>query len=101
MQTVYVAGYIASTLVFIALYMKDMLTLRILAICSNIAFLVYGSITHLAPVIVLSALLLPMNVWRLIAAIERRRGPQRPHERRRNQTVMSLTGWRVLRRPSK
>jgi hypothetical protein len=74
MQSVYLAGYIASALVFIALCMKDMLPLRVLAICSNVAFLVYGGVTHLAPVIILYALLLPMNVWRLIAAIERRRG---------------------------
>lgn len=73
MRSVYVAGYIASMLVFIALYMKDVLPLRVLAICSNVTFLVYGSITHLAPVIVLSALLLPLNVWRLIAALDRRR----------------------------
>ena len=73
MQTVYVAGYIASALVFIALYMKDMLPLRVLAICSNVAFLVYGGIMHLAPVMVLSALLLPLNVWRLLAAMDRRR----------------------------
>ena len=73
MQTVYVAGYIASALVFIALYMKDMLPLRVLAICSNVAFLVYGGIMHLPPVIVLSALLLPLNVWRLLAAMDWRR----------------------------
>jgi CRP/FNR family cyclic AMP-dependent transcriptional regulator len=73
MQTVYVAGYIASALVFIALYMKDMLPLRVLAICSNVAVLVYGGIMHLAPVMVLSALVLPLNVWRLLAAMDRRR----------------------------
>jgi hypothetical protein len=73
MRSVYVASYIASTLLFIAMYMKDMLPLRVIAICSNVVFLIYGSITHLAPVIVLSALLLPVNVWRLVAAVDRRR----------------------------
>ncbi len=73
MHSVYIAYYIASALVFIALCMKDMLPLRVLAICSNVAFLVYGGTAHLAPVIVLYALLLPLNVWRLLAAIERRR----------------------------
>jgi hypothetical protein len=59
--------------VFSAFYMKDMVSLRVLAICSNIAFLVFASSIHLVPVIVLHAVLLPLNVWRLIAAIERRR----------------------------
>jgi hypothetical protein len=74
MHTVNVAGYIAFALVFSAFYMKDMVSLRALAICSNIAFLVYGSSMHLTPVIVLHALLLPLNILRLIAAVERRRG---------------------------
>jgi CRP/FNR family cyclic AMP-dependent transcriptional regulator len=73
MHSVDVAGYIASALVFSAFYMKDMVPLRILAICSNVAFLIYGTSMLLTPVIVLHALLLPLNVWRLIAAIERRR----------------------------
>lgn len=73
MQSIYVAGYIASALVFIALYMKDTLPLRILAICSNVAFLMYGGIMHLPLVVVLSALMLPLNVWRLLAAMDRRR----------------------------
>jgi hypothetical protein len=73
MHTVDVAGYIASALVLSAFYMKDMVPLRVLAICSNVAFLVYGSSMHLTPVIVLHALLLPLNVLRLIAAVEWRR----------------------------
>ena len=73
MHSVNVAGYIAFALVFSAFYMKDMVSLRVLAICSNVAFLVFASSIHLVPVIVLHAVLLPLNVWRLIAAIERRR----------------------------
>jgi hypothetical protein len=73
MHTMDVAGYIAFALVFSAFYMKEMVSLRVLAICSNVAFLIYGSSMHLTPVIVLHALLLPLNILRLIAAMERRR----------------------------
>jgi hypothetical protein len=73
MHSVNLAGYIAFALVFGAFYMKDMVLLRVLAICSNVAFLVFGSSMNLVPVIVLHAALLPLNVWRLIALIERQR----------------------------
>jgi hypothetical protein len=73
MHSVNVAGYIAFVLVFSAFYMKDMVSLRVLAICSNVAFLVFAGSMHLVPVIILHAVLLPLNVWRLIALIERRR----------------------------
>jgi hypothetical protein len=73
MPSVDIAGYIASALVLTAFYMKDMVPLRFAAICSNLAFLIYGASMHLVPVIVLHTLLLPLNVWRLIAAMNRRR----------------------------
>ena len=37
-------GYLASALVLAAFCMKEMIPLRVVAICSNIAFLVYGTI---------------------------------------------------------
>jgi hypothetical protein len=74
MHSVDVTGFVASALVLAAFYMKDMVPLRIAAICSNIAFLAYGGVMHLAPVVALHALLLPLNVWRLIALTYRRNG---------------------------
>lgn len=68
MHSTDVVGYIASALVLITFYMKDMVALRVAAICSNVAFLVYGGSLHLAPVIFLHSLLLPLNVWRLTSA---------------------------------
>jgi hypothetical protein len=35
-------GYVASVLVFSAFCMKDMIPLRLVAVCSNVAFLTYG-----------------------------------------------------------
>jgi len=58
-------GYLASALVLAAFCMKEMIPLRLVAVCSNIAFLVYGLALGLAPVWLLHAVLLPVNCWRL------------------------------------
>jgi hypothetical protein len=59
------AGYLASSLVITAFCMKDILRLRLAASVSNVAFLVYGLALGLAPVWLLHAILLPVNLWRL------------------------------------
>jgi hypothetical protein len=61
------SGYIASLLVFLTFYMKDMVPLRVVALFSNVAFLVYGGALHLWPVILLHGALIPINIWRLAA----------------------------------
>jgi CRP/FNR family cyclic AMP-dependent transcriptional regulator len=61
-----VAGYGASLLVFCAFYMKAMVPLRTIAIASNVAFVVYGIGHQLNPVLILHALLLPLNSLRLL-----------------------------------
>jgi CRP/FNR family cyclic AMP-dependent transcriptional regulator len=42
MRWVDLAGYAASSLVFLTFYMKGMVPLRVIALCSNVAFLIYG-----------------------------------------------------------
>jgi hypothetical protein len=64
-----VAGYMASALVVVTFYMKDMVPLRIAALCSNVAFLIYGIGLGLGPVVVLHGTLIPLNIWRLLAAL--------------------------------
>jgi CRP/FNR family cyclic AMP-dependent transcriptional regulator len=59
-----VAGYLASALVLATFCMKTMIPLRIAAICSNVAFIVYGFYEELYPVLALHAILLPLNSWR-------------------------------------
>ena len=59
------AGYLASGLVVMAFCMKDIIPLRVVALTSNIAFLIYGIALGLAPVWLLHAILLPINGWRL------------------------------------
>lgn len=59
------AGYIASGLVVMAFCMKDLMYLRVIALASNVAFLIYGLGLDLVPVWVLHAILLPVNICRL------------------------------------
>jgi hypothetical protein len=64
-----IIGYLASALVLTTFCMRDMVALRCMAIASNVAFIAYGGLANLGPVLVLHLLLLPINtlhlmVWR-------------------------------------
>ena len=61
-----IIGYIASGLVLATFWTNDLRRLRILAILSNIAFISYGALVWLPPVLSLHLLLLPLNAARLI-----------------------------------
>jgi CRP-like cAMP-binding protein len=67
-----VSGYLASGLVFLTFCMKTLIPLRIVAMLSNVAFIVYGIAADLKPVLVLHATLLPLNVLRTMQQIELR-----------------------------
>jgi len=69
MMLLTVVGYAASALVVLTFYMKDMVSLRIAALCSNVAFLVYGVGRGLGPVVLLHGTLIPLNAWRLWHAL--------------------------------
>jgi hypothetical protein len=58
-------GYVASLLVFVAFYMKMMIPLRIIAILSNVSFIIYALGSRLYPVLILHTILLPLNLIRL------------------------------------
>ena len=62
-------GYLAASLVFATFCTKRMVTLRALAIPSNIAFIGYGYLGELWPILILHAALLPLNVYRLRQAV--------------------------------
>jgi CRP/FNR family transcriptional regulator, cyclic AMP receptor protein len=53
----------------LAFCMRAMIPLRTIALCSNIAFLLYGFNHALMPVMLLHAVLLPVNGWRLWEAL--------------------------------
>ncbi|HLG46999.1 MAG TPA: hypothetical protein VKY24_12225 [Reyranella sp.] len=59
-------GYLASILVFGTFYMKRMVPLRLTAIASNIAFIAYAWVCGLTPILILHAMLLPLNLVRLV-----------------------------------
>ena len=67
-------GFLASALVLAAFGMKDMVNLRIVAICSNFAFIAYALLLHLLPILVLHVVLLPLNCWRLMGALKQSGG---------------------------
>jgi hypothetical protein len=60
-----ILGFLASGLVVAAFCMKDLVSLRLTALASNVAFLAYGLGLGLTPVWLLHAILLPVNCWRL------------------------------------
>jgi hypothetical protein len=59
------SGYAASSLVLLTFAAKDMRLLRTVAIFSNLAFITYGTIEWLPPVLFLHLVLLPLNIARL------------------------------------
>jgi hypothetical protein len=63
-------GFLASALVLTTFGMKDMVSLRIVAICSNIAFIAYALVLSLPPILILHVMLLPLNGWRLTQALQ-------------------------------
>ncbi len=72
------AGYIASSLVLLTFCMSEMVPLRLAALCSNVAFIVYGFELHLGPVLALHCILIPVNTWRLWQTVEPRSVPWWP-----------------------
>ena len=62
-------GYLASALVLTTFCMRRMVLLRAVAIASNLAFITYGALADIDPVLLLHALLLPTNIYRLMQAI--------------------------------
>jgi hypothetical protein len=64
------SGYAASLLVFATFCMRTMMPLRVAALGSNVCFILYGTFGHLYPVLVLHALLLPLNGWRTLEMLQ-------------------------------
>lgn len=66
MTLVEAVGYLASALVLLTFCMSTMLSLRAVAICSNLAFITYGLAAGLYPVLILHVVLLPLNAVFLV-----------------------------------
>jgi CRP/FNR family transcriptional regulator, cyclic AMP receptor protein len=65
MQGMEIFGYVGALLTLTTFSMKTMLHLRMVGIVSNIAFIAYGALGHVYPVLLLHMTLLPLNGWRL------------------------------------
>jgi hypothetical protein len=62
-------GYAASASVLATFCMSSMVPLRAVAICSNVMFAAFGALAHIYPVLVLHAILLPVNIVRLMQVV--------------------------------
>ena len=62
-------GYLASCLVLVTFCMHTMVSLRAVAICSNVAFVVYGISAAVYPVLVLHLILFPLNIAHFLRMI--------------------------------
>jgi CRP-like cAMP-binding protein len=66
MYWVTLLGYAASAAVLVTFCMTTMIPLRVVALGSNVLFMAYGYADHLYPVLLLHAILLPVNAVRLV-----------------------------------
>jgi hypothetical protein len=71
-------GYAAAGLVLVAFSLRSIKALRSAAIASNLMFIAYAATAHLMPVLILHALLLPLNVWRLRQDLTSNQGAREP-----------------------
>ncbi|NKB27219.1 MAG: cyclic nucleotide-binding domain-containing protein [Rhodobacteraceae bacterium] len=60
-----IAGWLAALMTLGAYSMRTMLPLRTVAICANIFFIIFSAIEWILPTLVLHAILLPFNCYRL------------------------------------
>lgn len=66
MSWITLLGYAASATVLATFCMSTMIPLRVVALASNVLFMAYGYADHLYPVLLLHAILLPVNALRLV-----------------------------------
>ncbi|MBW7957507.1 MAG: cyclic nucleotide-binding domain-containing protein [Deltaproteobacteria bacterium] len=66
MQWTDLIGYLAASLVFLSFYMKKMIPLRAVGASANVVFIIYASIAHVYPLLILHGLLFPLNITRMV-----------------------------------
>lgn len=67
-------GWLAAALMLATFLCRSHRPLRCLALSANLAFIAYGALAGLAPVMALHLLLVPINVLRLVQALRRSPG---------------------------
>ena len=66
-------GYAGTGLTVLAYGMRNLVPLRIAGILSSVAFLTYGVLTKSYPLVLMEAVLLPINTYRLLELLTDRR----------------------------
>ena len=61
-----ILGYVASASVLATFCMSTMISLRLIALGSNVLFSAFGALAHIYPIMILHLILLPVNTLRLI-----------------------------------
>jgi CRP/FNR family cyclic AMP-dependent transcriptional regulator len=95
MSWVDVLGYAASATVLATFSMSTMIPLRILALGSNVLFFSYGYFDQLYPVLILHAILFPVNLLRLVQFQRLVRDVQNTH--REGLSIESLLPYMTTR----
>jgi uncharacterized protein YjiS (DUF1127 family) len=105
-------GYVAAGLVFATFCAQRMISLRSIAIASNLAFIGYGYLDRLWPILILHSAMLPINIVRCRQSIQGfwstaaakagaprhdRRARSHPSSRRRSIAVAALDRMRRWR----
>jgi len=92
-----IAGWLSAVLVFSSFFMKTMIPLRTVAVCSNISFITYallglkyGVFGRVYPILVLHMALLPLNLVRLRQLNELLRAVRHASE---DETIRSLVPY--------
>jgi CRP/FNR family cyclic AMP-dependent transcriptional regulator len=60
-----VLGVIGTVLLFASFLVKSMLSLRALALASNVFFIAWGYVEWIWPTLALNSVILPLNAWRI------------------------------------
>jgi hypothetical protein len=104
-------GFLAAGLVLATFCMKQLIPLRTLAIASNVSFILYGYWAGIEPVLILHVILLPVNVFRLLQALQVRVSSRFPQPWRRQRVGLPAqpvrrdgvysSGIPALRNPTK
>ena len=81
MDVPHLLGWLAAGLVLTSFYLRTIVPLRLVAAISNVAFIFYAVYVSAPPILVLHALLLPLNFCRLVQ-----------HYRMKNKIEGSLVG---------
>jgi len=84
-------GFVAAALVLATFCMRSMTALRWVALASNLAFIAYAYLGKLAPVLLLHALLLPVNACRL-AQLCGGQARCEPSEKRGERATATVSG---------